>query len=360
MAKHYDVEDLILNYDPSAPQARFMEAGIEGAALAASERLPDAVPWPEKTAPVAAPLAKAPAEGEDLTKFKGYDAVVMTWTVAEAVTLAALMSPGYPLAQWYEYRHNVQQYIPLVTTGNAPFNDRKSDRYYHSLAVYFPCRVGKARVLLMKSGLHLDKDGMKLPVSRLVKEVVDAVQPSMFITTGTGGGIGTDVKLGDVVIGGTARFYCTKQFKKEPWCTASYTTSPLPAGTLAAIAPSLTKVNAAKIGGARPVPKIWAGAGDAVVTTDFFGFDDSTNHFGLQGLGRACDMGDAMVGQVLRQYPKIPWFAIRNASDPQIPNPDNNIREAGKVSGEIYAKYGALTTAASVIASWAVIASAFT
>jgi hypothetical protein len=49
------------------------------------------------------------------------------------------------------------------------------------------------------------------------------------------------------------------------------------------------------------------------------------------------------------------WHAIRNASDPQIPNPNNKIEEADKESAVIYAKYGGLTTAASLIAAWAVI-----
>jgi hypothetical protein len=355
MSPRVDLEDLILNFDPEEPQERFLAANIRAASLAASERLPDPVPWPKNTAPVAAPLPAVPAEDEDLTKFKGYDAVVMTWTVAEAVTLAMLMSPGYKLAQWYQYRHNVQDYIPLVTTKTAPFNDTKSALYFHSLGLYFPCRVGNKKVLLFKSGLHMDKDGPQIPLSRLVADVAGAVQPRVFITTGTGGGIGNDIALGDVVIAGMTRFYCTKQFKKEPWASASYKTSPLPAGTRAAIKPALTRVNAAKVTGGRTTPKIFSSRQDAIVTTDFFGFDDSTNHFGLQGLGRACEMGDAMVGQVLQKYPKVNWYAIRNASDPQIPNPDNNIHEAENESGQIYAKYGALTTAASVIASWAVI-----
>jgi hypothetical protein len=52
-------------------------------------------------------------------------------------------------------------------------------------------------------------------------------------------------------------------------------------------------------------------------------------------------------------------YSIRNASDPQIPNPSNEIEAAKQQAGEIYAKYGAFTTAASVIATWAVIAAAF-
>jgi hypothetical protein len=354
MSKQPSVDDIILNYDPAAPQGRFRAAGLLATPAAA---LPSAVPWPAGAAPKPVPLATAPPAAASLAQFHGYDAVVVTWTAAEASALAALFTTGYPVADWYEYRHNVADYIPLVTGKEAPFNDSQAEmaRYYHSLGLYFPCTIGAKRVLLIKSGLHLAYDGPACPVGRLMTEIATAVQPKIFITTGTGGGIGTDVRLGDVVIAGTVRFDCKTQFKTESWADASYHPSALPAGALAALTPALTGVNAARITGARAAPKFFSAATDAIVTTDFFAFDDSTDHYGLQGLGRACDMGDAMVAKSLQGLPGLSWYAIRNASDPQIPNPENNITKASEQAAQIYAKYGGLTTAASVLASWAVI-----
>jgi nucleoside phosphorylase len=207
----------------------------------------------------------------------------------------------------------------------------------------------------MKSGLHLDYDGPAIPVKKLMTEIAQAVQPKLFITTGTGGGIGSDVLLGDVVIAGKVRFDCKTQFKNEPFANSVFTPSNLPAGTLAAITPALTQPNASRIPNARPTPKMWNSASDAIVTTDFFAFDDSTNYYKLQGLGQACDMGDAMVASALQGIPNLSWHAVRNASDPQIPNPTNSIKTAGDQAAQIYAKYGGLTTAASVIATWAII-----
>jgi hypothetical protein len=66
-------------------------------------------------------------------------------------------------------------------------------------------------------------------------------------------------------------------------------------------------------------------------------------------------MGDAMIAQALQGFANIAWYSIRNASDPQIPNPDHNIEQASKEAATIYARYGGLTTAASLIATWAVI-----
>jgi hypothetical protein len=96
-----------------------------------------------------------------------------------------------------------------------------------------------------------------------------------------------------------------------------------------------------------------------VVTTDFFAFDDSTDFYKLEGLGRACDMGDAMVGHAMQDCPGVDWYAVRNASDPQIPNPDGDINAANHKAGQIYAEWGAFTTAASAIATWAIIDARF-
>ena len=362
MPPRRDVDDIILNFDPAAPHPRFRAAGVDATAMVAGAALPHAIPWPAGSAPAPAPLATPPAATADLSPFHGYDAVVVTWTAAEASAMAALFTPGHPTADWYEYRHDIASYIPLVTGHEAPFNDNSAEmaRYYHSLGLYFPCTIGGARVLLIKSGLHLAYDGPATPVRRLITEIAQTVAPKLFITTGTGGGIGANVRLGDVVVAGTVRFDCKTQFKNEPFASAAYTASALPAGVLAAITPALTEVNAARIPNAGRTPQIFSAATDAIVTTDFFAFDDSTDHYGLQGLGRACDMGDAMVADALQAFPGITWHAIRNASDPQIPNPTGNIEAASKQAASIYARYGGLTTAASLIATWAVIHTAGT
>jgi nucleoside phosphorylase len=362
MQSTYSVDDVILNYDPEHPAERFVAAGLPAALKSATGRLPGPVPWPQGHAPTAAPLPEPPAESDDLGRFRGYDAVVVTWTAAEAAALAALFTPDFLPSRWYEYRHDVATYVPLVTGPRAPFRNRAADmaRYFHSLGLYFPCTVGGARVLLFKSGLHLAYDGPATPVRRLMTEIAQTVQPKVMITTGTGGAIGADVLLGDVVVAAQTRFDCTTQFKKQPWAQASYRTSALPDAALAAITPDLTRVNASRIPGARPQPKIWNGDQHAtVVTTDLFAFDDSTDHYKLQGLGRACDMGDAMVGNAMQACPGVDWYAIRNASDPQIPNPGGDIKAAEKKAGQIYAEWGAFTTAASAIASWAIIDARF-
>ena len=360
-SSNFDAGLFRILYDPEHSGEDRQSFGMEAIPENPEDALPTAVPWPENLIPKAAPLQKAPTDSDDLSVFKGYDAIVVTWTAAEAATLARLFTPGYPVSSWYEYRHDVDAYIPLVTGNKAPFNDAnpKYARTYHSMGLYFPCTIGKAKVLLFKSGLHLDYDGPATPLKKLMAELYQAVKPQVFITTGTGGAIGKDVKLGDVVIAPHVRFDCVKQFSTDSFHASEFTTSALPAKALAAITPELTKVNAARIKGARKEPKFWTDAESTIVTTDFFAFDDSENTYKLEGLGRVCDMGDAMVANALQPLGNLKFYAIRNASDPQIPNPDGDIKAAGKDSNAIYAKYGGLTTAASVIATWAVITAKF-
>ena len=140
----------------------------------------------------------------------------------------------------------------------------------------------------------------------------------------------------------------------------SYKTAALPAGALAAITPDLTRVNASRVPNTRPEPKIWSGDQQAtVVTTDFFAFDDSTDFYKLQSLGRACDMGDAMVGHAMQDCPGVDWYAVRNAPDPRIPNPQGDIEAANHQAGRIYAEWVAFTTAGSGIATRAIVDARF-
>jgi nucleoside phosphorylase len=367
-------EDLRLNYDPRNPQERFLADLSPAARESTSARVAKPVPWPAAAAPAPIILDPPPKDSDDLSRFEGYDAIVMTYTTAEADTLATLCTPKHPLSTWYEYRYDIADYIPIVTGEKAPFNskDPRDARYYQSLGLYFPCTIGKARVLLVKSGLHLDHDletvvvGGVIPFSKMLVEMIQTVNPKLFITTGTGGGIGSDVLLGDVVIGGKTLFDCHHQFANEPWHNSSYPTTSISKNALDLITPDLLKVNAAAIATATPIagraePKIWSGPTATIVTTDKFAYDTANNQpYQLQGMGQACDMGDAMVGQVMQQFKKISWYAIRNASDPQMPVPaDRGFKDPDSESNHIYVAFGALTSAASVIASWAVVSSTF-
>jgi hypothetical protein len=170
--------------------------------------------------------------------------------------------------------------------------------------------------------------------------------------------------LGDVVVSKKVRFDCQKTFKNSPFAQAEYIASKsmkmdkvsyanknLMAVTLSRL-PQLTrnpKIVMKPLAVKEPID---------VVTTDFFAFDNTTDQFGLQKLGSAVEMGDAVLGLVCGTMgAKAPaWIAVRNASDPQM---DGTLpyKQQVEMAGRIYEKYGYWTTVNSAIACWAVIVS---
>ena len=122
-----------------------------------------------------------------------------------------------------------------------------------------------------------------------------------------------------MIVSPVVRFDCIAKFKKEPFATAHYTSS-APNATHFATARLLFKANAAQLPKDNPrPPKIVRVAlkalGSSVVTTDFFCFDTSNNHFKLQGLGDVSEMGDAVLGLVASELAeRAPrWLALRNS-----------------------------------------------
>jgi hypothetical protein len=95
----------------------------------------------------------------------------------------------------------------------------------------------------------------------------------------------------------------------------------------------------------------------SIVTTDFFGFDTSDNHYKLQGLGDASEMGDAILGLVTSGMGKNAprWLAIRNVSDPQI-KAEGTLRQQAQIAAQIYKGFGRWSSVCSAIVCWASIA----
>jgi nucleoside phosphorylase len=59
--------------------------------------------------------------------------------------------------------------------------------------------------MCFKSELHLSQDGPKMPIAALWRQLIAEVKPKLVITTGTAGGIGAGVELGDVVVAKSVR-----------------------------------------------------------------------------------------------------------------------------------------------------------
>jgi nucleoside phosphorylase len=342
----------IITFDPDEPEDRLF------AASAFQSRAPlSPIPWPAGLAPQLVTPATPPSPEDALPQA---DVLVVTWTVAEAKALADVLTPGRGSEAWQPYTHRFDSYYkPLLRRGAPAWQSKR-------LGLYQQCRIGESNVLCMKSELHLSQDGPHLPVRALWKQIIAESQAKLVITTGTAGGIGSQIVLGDVIVTKSVQFDCHKTFAKAPYAKATYTdTNARGANSshFALATKSLMAANANRLpAGTRP-PQIAPASGampEAVLTTDFFAFDDTTDSYGLRAYNpqaRAVEMGDAVLGLACAEDIQEPpaWVIVRNASDPQIGG-SQNLREQATEAAHIYEKYGYWTTLGSAIACWAVIA----
>jgi purine-nucleoside phosphorylase len=208
----------------------------------------------------------------------------------------------------------------------------------------------------------MSQDGPKLPNIDVWHQIIQEVQPKLVITTGTAGGIGKQFEVGDVIVSPLVRFDCTAKFKKEPFAKAHYASSVAKA-THFPMARSLFKANAGQLPKEnRRAPKIIRvspkALGSSVITTDFFGFDTSDDHYKLQGLGDVSEMGDAVLGLVASKLGESAprWLAIRNVSDPQINAHGLTLKQQAALAAQIYKGFGRWSSVCSAITCWASIA----
>jgi hypothetical protein len=354
-----DLTDLIINFDPERPQPRFFATASAMATALTSFPSPTTLPWPAGLAPAPKTIHPKPSPTHALPKC---DYIIVTWTAAEAAMLAQIMTPGVMVKDWYLYGHNADQFAAKIVGGRAPFNDKQS-RFFHMLGGYYMSTIGGSDVICFKSNLHVSTDGSKLPLLDLWGQILDEVKPKLIITTGTGGGVGSNILLGDVVVAKETIFDLLGHFKNEPYAHQGLNCNNGPMSFMPLVENSLVEPNAARLRPVRPAgaPKVYypgsSIADPKIVTTDIFAFDDTTNSFNLQGLGNMVEMDDATLGLVLktRGDTTTKWAAIRNASDPQmdgtVPAPQRK-----KDAASIYLKYGYWTTIGSVAASWAAVA----
>jgi hypothetical protein len=350
-AKAAQVEDFereIIDFDSESP------AGLQFLAFTTATgltRFTD-IPWPKGLAPK--PAATLGAKSAD--PLPRADVLVVTWTVDEGHALSRVLTPGKDSRNDYlSYTHNFAA-IAAKMRKACPALEAKR------LGAYWTTSIGGKSVVVFKSDSHMSQDGPLLPNIDVWRQIIAEVQPRLVITTGTAGGIGTAFEVGDVIVSAIVRFDCIAKFKKQPFALKSYASTAAKATHFAA-ARSLFKANAAQLPKdntrlpkiVRVAPKALA---SSVVTTDFFGFDTSDNHYKLQGLGDVSEMGDAVLGLVVAEMgasaPR--WLAIRNVSDPQIKADGLTLKQQAAIAAQIYKGFGRWSSVCSAITCWASIA----
>jgi hypothetical protein len=347
-----DIQREIIDFDSEAPEGREFLAFSTATGLS---RYTD-VPWPAKLGPVTDPSVRLGTGG----KLPQADVLIVTWTVDEGHALSRVLTPGKDSRNDYRpYTHNYATLSKKFRRGCPALMAKR-------LGAYWTAKVSDKRVVIFKSDSHLSQDGPQLPNIDVWTQIIAEVQPKLVITTGTAGGIGTQFEVGDVVVSPIVRFDClTKlknaKFKGELFGQMHYS-SVAPKSKYFATAKKLFKANAGQLpkDNTRP-PNIvavpLAGLTSSVVTTDFFGFDTSDNHYKLQGLGDVSEMGDAVLGLVAKNLgPNAPrWVAVRNVSDPQI-KAEGTLKEQAALAAQIYKGFGRWSSVCSAIVCWSIVA----
>jgi nucleoside phosphorylase len=265
-----------------------------------------------------------------------------------------VLTPGNPSRAWARYTENWSHYEHQLTS-------RSPAKFSKCLGLWALSEIAGKRVALFKSDLHLATDATSLPVRQLWAQLVQAVAPSLVITTGTAGGIGADTQLGDVCVTNGAKFNCQQELKLETFAQQTFVGPQWTPGAELGGCAGLLAENAGELDPiATRSPQISTVVGKpGVETVDFFGFADATDHYGVAANdpdAHTEEMDDATLPLALGDIGSdVPWLSIRNASDPQVATMASI--EAEKAWAEkIYEKYGYWTTVGSAIACWAVIA----
>ena len=351
--KPEDFQREIIDFDSEGPEGRAFLAFSTATGLSRFTE----IPWPKGLEPRTTPKF-SPKAGAALPKA---DVLVVTWTVDEGHALSRVLTPGKDSRNDYlSYTHNYASISRRMRAG-CPAKDAKR------LGAYWTTKIGNRSVVVFKSDSHMSQDGPQLPNIDVWRQLIEEVGPKLVITTGTAGGIGTAEEVGDVVVSSIVQFDCKSKFKNfkvagQPIATAHYSSASANTKYFAK-AKALFAANAAQLpkDNTRP-PKILrvgpTSLSQCVLTTDFFGFDTSSNYYGLKGLGDVSEMGDAVLGLVAQEMADKapPWLAIRNVSDPQIASGNLSIRDQAKLAATIYKGYGRWSSVCSAIVCWASIA----
>jgi nucleoside phosphorylase len=342
-----DIQREIIDFDSEAPEGQAFLAFTTATGLS---RFND-ISWPKGLEPKPDKSARKGSSG----KLPTADVLVVTWTVEEGHAVSRVFTPGKDSRNDYKaYKHNYAKISKRMRAG-CPARQLKR------LGTYWTTKIGGKSVVVFKSDSHMSQDGPELPNIDVWRQIVLEVQPKLVITTGTAGGIGKQFEVGDVVVAPIVRFDCISKFKKKPFHNAHYS-AVAPNRKFFATAKKLFKANAGRLPPANTrQPKIVTAAPSAlassVVTTDFFGFDTSDDHYHLRGLGLVSEMGDSVLGLVAEQIgasaPR--WVAVRNVSDPQI-KAQGTLRDQAQLAAQIYKGFGRWSTVCSSIVCWAIIA----
>ncbi len=212
---------------------------------------------------------------------------------------------------------------------------------------------------MFKSDSHMSQDGPQLANADVWRQIIADCNPTWVITTGTGGGIGPEAEVGDVLVSRFVTFDCQREFKRLNGEAFACAQDPPESGFETAT--KLFAYNAKFLppdNSRAPEIIVAPASAEGVLTTDFFGFDNTADTYHLQGKGDLSEMGDAVLGMVCSELgTKAPdYVMVRNVSDPEISSDGLTLEQQTQLAAQIYKGYGRWSTVCSAIVCWAIVA----
>jgi hypothetical protein len=174
-----------------------------------------AISWPRpELAPRPEPL-NVTSPDEELPSVEW---LVITWTKDEHKALRRAFTPTVKIDDWFKYTHNFEALIPDIRPG-APA------RRLQRIGSYYKVKIGNKDVLCFKSELHLNQDGKKLPLKKMIEQLIEETNAKNVLSIGTAGGVADGDELGDVVVSNSALFNLKDEFKNEVFNNKNFQSS---------------------------------------------------------------------------------------------------------------------------------------
>lgn len=321
------------------------------------------------------------------------DYAVITWTDAEWNALDFVFCDSQAAMPYYVWK-NENSWEYKWDKYSLGFKEAKIDYHippeapsYKADAWGSICMVnidGKS-VLLIKSGMHISKDGPDMPLLAFVRRIIDECSPKVLYTTGTAGGARVDSLLGNVSVTNAAKFHLTGEFAGKDYANKEFYCDWKPNGDIQSyVAPLVRPVAAAnmgnfdvliselnqKVGGSYT----WNQLGndnidpDKIKSPEIIFWDKvpvlTTNGYEIATTGgnysqyAAMEMDDAAVAMICHDHGQT-FGILRNISDPvvnaDLPTEPRDKNVQKDWSGDIYNTFGFYTSYNGALATWAAI-----
>jgi hypothetical protein len=353
------------------------------AARPSSGALPP-VDWTRISRPDLAPKLLDPVQAFTAnTPLPPADVAVVTWTGAEWDALSMVLTGCLPTS-WQSYSRGFVATWPALFSQSGWNSSRLNPDIPPSLApvtnvphssncwgFFRLVQIGKLRVLLFKSQMHVASDGVTLPLMEMTRRILADTGAGLLLSAGTSGATQPTDRVGDIAVCNGAHIeltgvLSTAEFNgrtfQSPWLPDFRFVPDAEALLLKTIAPAVlapglgypidSVINYADGDRAAKI-RNYADPFKPVLTTN--GFDVATNDPNSRYLEYCClEMDDGLLAMVCDEAGRG-YGSVRNFSDPVL-NKDLDPKLGTALSSYIYGACGTRSSYNGALAAWALIA----